>query len=201
MDLSHDDFQKARRISRHIQEYLEMLNQDGLRSTDVYSYLAKKGIVEKDKHQGIHFRKFLHKLKKMGLLNLIPQCTYRNTTTDFVEWYFYRVSDNKESIIHENNSSENRKLHIPVLLESEIDALIEKAKPHIENLPKRNESEFSYTELETRKLYPRAYEKWTKREMEIMTKAYKKFQKMDKVAQLLKRQPSVVSKKLNEVKK
>ncbi|GGX33825.1 hypothetical protein [Aquimarina muelleri] len=198
MDLSHDDFQKARRISRYIQEYLEMLNQDGLRSTDIYPYLAKKGIIEKDKHQGIHFRKFLHKLKKMELLNLIPQCSYRNTTTDFVEWYFYRVSDNNESAANEDNSSENKKLHIPILSELEIDTLIEKAKPHVEKLPKRDESEFSYTELETRKLYPRAYEKWTEKEIEIMTRAYNKFQKIDKVAQLLKRQPSVVTKKINE---
>ncbi len=198
MQLTQEDFQKAKRISRAIQEYLEMINQDGLRSTDVYDYLSKKRLIEKDRHQGIHFRKFLNRLRKMDLLHLIPQCSYRNTTTDFVEWYFYRVSEKKENLTPEKNSTENKQLHVPALLTTEIDTVIEQTKYQIEELPKLDENSFSYTELETRKLYARAYERWTPKEIKIMNWAYNTFQRIDKVAQLLKRQPSAIERKMKE---
>ena len=53
--------------------------------------------------------------------------------------------------------------------------------------------------LEIRANYPRAYEKWTEREIEIMIKAYKKFNRIDKVAELLERQPSVVRKRIDNI--
>ncbi|NOQ72828.1 MAG: hypothetical protein GQ574_12530 [Crocinitomix sp.] len=90
MHLSQKDFQKARRISRAIQEYLEKINEEGLRSTDIYPVLARKGLVQKDRHNGLYFRKFLRKLKENNLLQLIPQCQYRTTETEFLAWYFYR---------------------------------------------------------------------------------------------------------------
>ncbi len=91
MQLNQADFQKARRISRAIQEYLEIINEDGLRSTDVYPVLARKGLVPTDRHKGLYLRKFLRKLKENNLLSLIPQCQYKTTQTEFLEWYFYRV--------------------------------------------------------------------------------------------------------------
>ena len=78
MEINHEDFQKARRISREVQRYLEEINEDGLRSTDIYPILAKKGLIEKDRHNGLHFRRFLRKLKDNDLLKLIPQCHARN---------------------------------------------------------------------------------------------------------------------------
>ncbi|MFT5914609.1 MAG: hypothetical protein ACJAWV_001459 [Flammeovirgaceae bacterium] len=85
----------------------------------------------------------------------------------------------------------------PKLSVEEIDELIEKAKPHIDRLPNRENSyKFSFPELETRKIYARAYELWTNREIEIMNRAYKKFERVDKVAELLERQPSAVRERL-----
>ena len=78
MEINHEDFQKARRISREVLRYLEEIIEDGLRSTDIYPILAKKGLIEKDRHNGLHFRRFLRKLKDNDLLKLIPQCHARN---------------------------------------------------------------------------------------------------------------------------
>lgn len=195
MNISHEDFQKARRISRAIQEHLEDINKDGLRSTDIYPTLAKKGLIEKDRHNGLHFRKFLRKLMENDMLKLIPQCQNRFTTTDFMEWFFYRsrVDTTSKEIV----PSDDRKLIAPEISENEIDDLINKAKTHITELPKIDTSRFTPQMLEIRLNYPRAYEKWTKREIEIMNRAYKKFSRIDKVAELLQRQPSVVRRRLD----
>jgi len=195
MDINHEDFQRAKRISRAIQEFLELTNQDGLRSTDIYPVLAKKGLIEKDRHNGLHFRKFLRKLKDNNLLkSLIPQCEYRHTKTEFLEWYFYRsIVKTSEDI---NPTTERKKLIVPETAEEEINELIEKAKKHIEKLPKRDTSEFTPQMNEIRYNYPRAYEIWTEREIEIMLRAYNKFKRIDKVAELLQRQPSVVKERI-----
>ena len=149
MGITHEDFQKARRISRAIQEYLETTHQQGIRSTDIYPYLAKKGLIQKDRYNGFFLRQFLNKLKKYNLLHLIPQCTCSPSfDSEFSEWYFYKAD--------------------PDLHERKID------------------DEF------TRQNYPRAYEYWTDREIEIMKRAYNKFKRIDKVADLLERQPNVI---------
>lgn len=75
-----------------------------------------------------------------------------------------------------------------------------KSKPFIARLPKRDVNDFNALQKETRVNYPRAYEFWTDREIEIMKRAYKKFQRIDKVAELLERQPSMVELKLIELK-
>ena len=190
MNVTHEDFQKARRISRAIQEHLEQINEDGLRSTDIYPILARKGLVEKDRDNGLHFRKFLRKLKENDLLKLIPQCQYRTTKTDFLEWHFYR---SKIDAFEKGKAPNNeRKLIEPKISEENINDLIEKEKPFVAKLPKINSKNFTPQMLEIRANYPRAYEKWTEREIEIMIKAFKKFNRIDKVAELLERQPSVV---------
>ncbi len=197
MNISHEDFQKARRISRAIQEYLEQINQDGLRSTDIYPILAKQGLIEKDRHNGLHFRKFLKHLKDNNLLKLIPQCQYRTTKTEFVEWYFYRSRMSTSN--NETLQTGERNLIAPDISEGEINDLIEKAKPHVANLPKIDKANLTPQMMEIRLNYPRAFERWTEREIEIMTKAYKKFNRIDKVAELLERQPSSVRKKLTDL--
>lgn len=201
MRLTHEEFQKARRISREIQAHLESINSDGLRSTDIYPVLARKNLIEKDKDNGVHLRKFLRYLFEMGVLeSLIPQCkAQRNANSDiFMEWYFYRVQP-EESASVKPDKEEPREIKMPELIDSEIEELIELVKPHIEKLPKRPADDFTFPQMETRKLYARAYEFWTDREIEIMTRAYTKFKKIDKVAQLLKRQPSAVTRKLEEL--
>jgi hypothetical protein len=198
MEINYEDFQKARRISREIQRYLEEINEDGLRSTDIYPILAKKGLIEKDRHNGLHFRKFLRKLKDNDLLKLIPQCQYRYTKTEFLEWYFYRskVSTMKEIL----PADEERKLIVPEITEKEINDIIESEKYNINDLPKRDTSTFTPQMFEIRQEYPRAYEIWTEKEVEIMQRAFIEFKRIDKVAELLKRQPSVIKRKLEDLK-
>ena len=198
MDISHEDFQRARRISRAVQDYLNAINRDGLRSTDVYPYLARQGLVEKDRHQGVHFRKFLRKLKDCNALQLIPQCTYRPTAHHAVEWYFYRVSDDSQQP-QQSDLGVASAVRVPIISEEEADRLIALARPHVEALPKQADTD-NYTpqQLATRKNYPRAYERWTPREIEIMTRAFRKFGSVDKVATLLERQPSIVKRRLRE---
>ena len=198
MDISHEDFQRARRISRAIQGYLDTINQDGLRSTDVYPYLARQGLVEKDRHQGLHFRKFLRKLKDCNALQLIPQCSYQPTSHHAVEWYFRRVPADKQQL-RQSDPEEAPAVRVSNISEEEADRLIKLARPHVEALPQRTDIN-SYTpqQIATRKNYPRAYELWTPREVEIMVRAFRKFGRVDKVATLLNRQPSVVKQKLRE---
>lgn len=197
MTLSRENFQKARRISRAIQEYLEDTNYVEARSTDVYAYLARRGLIEKDRHQGIHFRRFLHRLKDEGLLQqLIPQCSYEHTKGNTVEWRFFKASPKLDT--NQLSKKEAKTLITPKLSENEINELIAQAKPHVDKLPKIDSSNLTPQQQTTRKNYKRAYELWTDREIEIMTRAYKKFENIEKVALLLDRQPSVVRKKIEE---
>jgi len=199
MGLTHEEFQKARRISKEIQNYLESINSDGLRSTDLYPMLARKNLIEKDKDNGVHFRRFLRYLMELGALeSLIPQCKpQKNQNSNYsVEWYFYRVYNKDTQVVSDKDQREIKK---PDMVDDDIDELIKEWKPDVEKLPKRNLADFDYPQLETRKLYARAYEYWTPAEIEIMVKAYNKFKKIDKVAQLLDRQPSAVKRKLNEL--
>ncbi|WP_396632368.1 hypothetical protein [Maribacter sp. R86514] len=192
MIISHEEFQKARRISRAIQEYLDQTGLHGIRSTDVYPLLARKGLIQKDRHNGVHFRNYLKRLHKRGMLNLIPQCQGSKNKSKFYEWRFYSVPDNK---IKSNNKSINANNPIvPEITQSEIDELILKSKSHIDKLPKIDASILPPQAIETRKTYPRAYEKWTEREFDILIRAFIKFKNSDKVAELLRRQPSVVKK-------
>lgn len=195
MEITQEELQKAIRIGRAIQEHLEQIGADDLRSTDLYPVLVRKKLIEKDKYKGIHFRRFLRKLKDNDLLNLIPQCKfkYSESNAGLIEWHFYR---NKIKLGYKSENAENRKLITPRLPENEIDELIIKAKSHIEKLPKKNSDEFTFAQLETRKMFARAYEIWSARELEIMQRAYNKFGRIDKVAELLERQPSVVEKKI-----
>jgi len=172
-----------------------------LRSTDVYPYLAKKGLIEKDRHQGLHFRSFLIKLKEHNLLKLIPQCTCKpGLKYEFNEWYFYRATPSLHEDQPKNYMDEKSiEIIIPEATDEEIEELIAKAKPYIEKLPKRNTTTFTDIELGTRKNYPKAYEFWADKEIEILIRAYSKFKKIDKVAKLLERQPSAVEKRLCEL--
>lgn len=195
MELTHEDFQKARRISRAIQEYLEQINKNGLRSTDVYPILVKKGFIEKDRHNGLHFRKFLRKLKENNNLRLIPQCQFNTTKTEFLEWYFYRVKSDSDNTVSAS-INEPRKVKVPEMTEMEIDEIFKKEKSKIDELPKRNKAYFTPQMLEIRENYPRAYERWTGNEIDLMKWAFEKSKRIEKVAELLGRQPSVIRKRL-----
>ncbi|SFD65144.1 hypothetical protein SAMN05518672_102797 [Chitinophaga sp. CF118] len=201
MRCNQEDYQKARRIAKAIQDYFRMTLPSKARSSDIYHHLAKHNLIEKDRHEGIHFRAFLQKLKANNLLHLIPQCKWQPSPSGGNEWHFYRISD--EKMEEASNTKTNKKVNIshrPITAEKEIDRLIELAKHAIEKLPKTDPSRFSYQQLEIRKNYQRAYEEWSEREIDIMKRAYAKFGRIDKVAELLKRQPSVVQRKLYELR-
>ncbi|MHA7941695.1 hypothetical protein ACJOV8_001275 [Formosa sp. 3Alg 14/1] len=96
MKLTDDEIKKALKISKIIQTRIEITGDTNLRSTDVFPYLMKANIFLKDRHNGVHFRKFLNKLARCGeLQSLIPQCTRINPLEDeiFSEWYFHDAKD------------------------------------------------------------------------------------------------------------
>jgi hypothetical protein len=199
-NITQEDLQRAIRISNAIEDYFRMVLPSKARSHEIYEHLAKLNIIEKDKHNGLHFRRYLKKLKDNNLLHLIPECKWQSSDAGGNEWHFYRIS-NKKSVKRIKQPNVKPVIsHRPVTVEPEIDRLIALARKIINNLPKRDASVFNYQQLETRKNYPRAYEFWTEREIEIMRRAYIKFGRIDKVAELLERQPSVVEKKLEEHK-
>jgi hypothetical protein len=86
MKFSQENFQKTKRISDAIQQFLLQTGLKNARSTDVYDVLARKGLIEKDRHRGLHFRNFLRQLKDANLLHLIPQCS-SNPGTRGNKWY------------------------------------------------------------------------------------------------------------------
>lgn len=201
--MRHDQFQNARRISRAIQEHLESTGDNGIRSTDIYPILAKKGLVEKDRNQGLKFRKFLKTLYNEGTLKeLIPQCKPVPSTNNpkFIDWYFYRANINEELTNQNIQTEDVIFINVPLIHDEEVDELISEYKHMVDLFPKRNPSLFNYNQMEIRKLYSRAYEIWTNREIDLLLLAWNKFRKINKVAELLKRQPDVVEKKLKERK-
>jgi hypothetical protein len=203
MEITHEDIQKARRISQAIQKYLEMSNDNGLRAADVYPYLAREGLVEVDRHGGLHFKQFLHHLKDNDLLYLIPQCQYRSTRSKkILEWLFYQVAPKPEKVmpaeVKTAETTEAVKVFGSKMSDEDIEIWSQAYKEEIEGMPKTDASKLTPQKLEIRQTYPRAYESWSPREIEIMILAYHEFQKVDKIAVLLKRQPSAVKRHLEK---
>ncbi len=93
MSLPASDIQQALRISKAIQEYLENTGTVNVPSTQLYATLADKKLVERDNEHGHHFRLFLGKLHKAGMLNLIPQCKVVLRSSGKHEWTFNRAAD------------------------------------------------------------------------------------------------------------
>ena len=143
----------------------------------------------------MHFRKFLRKLKENNNLRLIPQCQFNTTKTEFLEWYFYRVKSDSDNTVSAS-INEPRKVKVPEMTEMEIDEIFKKEKSKIDELPKRNKAYFTPQMLEIRENYPRAYERWTGNEIDLMKWAFEKSKRIEKVAELLGRQPSVIRKRL-----
>jgi hypothetical protein len=112
MELTQELFQKCRRISAAIQEFLLQTGMVNARSTDLYDFLVRKNLVEKDRHNGLHFRAFLRELKESNLLHLIKQCSFVENEKS-VEWYFNPVSPTLKS---ENiDKKKAQKLHQPAM--------------------------------------------------------------------------------------
>ena len=190
MSTEQELFQKARRISKAIQEYLEETGQDDLRSTDVYPYLARKGLVEKDRHNGLQFRKFLSELKRRDLLNMIPQCRAEERGGVMTNWYFSRVSTKPAS-----SKGPAAQVHVPEHSKEEREALLARFSTRAEDLPKR-EADWTPQELETRRNYPRAYEYWSSEEELLVEEMLVAKLSAEDMAKVLRRQPSAVKRKI-----
>jgi len=197
MSVTHEDFQRAKRISRAIQEYIDMTGEIDLRSTDVYPYLARKGLVEKDRHNGLHFRQFLNKLKDNDLLKLIPQCVcIPGLQNEMNEWHFYSAKQSGIAGDPSLQAAEKAQIIVPAMTESEIQNYVTEHKPLVEAFPKRKNKVFTPQQLDTRQDYPRANETWTDQEVTLMNEFYLLSKSIDDVAELLGRQPSAVRRKL-----
>ena len=89
MTLSSSDTTLALRISQALQAYFDRERIVGpLRSNEAYEILARQGLIERDRYQGIKFREFLHRLRKENQLYLIPQCRFEETRGNQVNWFF-----------------------------------------------------------------------------------------------------------------
>jgi len=91
MKISDNEIKKALKIKNAVQKYLEQTKKVNLRSTDVFPFLVRRGLYEKDYRNGLYFRQFLKKLYKANMLrSLIPQCKYVPGINGEIygEWYF-----------------------------------------------------------------------------------------------------------------
>jgi len=188
MQISSSDTTLALRISQALQEYFDRERIVGpLRSNDVYEILVRQGLIERDRHQGIKFREFLHRLKKENQLYLIPQCRFEETRGTQVNWFFESTP---------GKVSTGRRL-IPIAQAVQKKTLdLDALRQEIENLPKRYTSGFGVVELETRKNYPRAYEFWTPKEEELLKQVYLEIQDPMELSKIFKRQPSAMENRI-----
>lgn len=201
MNLKYAEMQQALRISNAIQNYFRInYDKKEVRSTDIYEYLSRSNVIERDRHGGVNFRDFLKTLKQEGFLSLIPQCRWTTSPSGSNEWHFVRMSDEKLNEIR-NKYADKRAylLHLPKVKPEDVDPLVDIERPNIERLPKRDTADLTSQQFETRKNYPRAYEYWTKKEIAIMRKVFSATHNVYKVAGLLQRQPHIVKAKLAEV--
>src|ERR1700753_3127560 len=138
MGLSHEDFQKAKRIGEAIQEFLLQTGMKDARSTDVYEMLARKGLVEKDRHNGYHFRQFLKKLKEGNVLSqLIPQCTFTTNDRGENEWHFHASTKKAGNSV--NIGKQATIVHQPAMKQEDILRLVQEESVNVEMLPVRTD--------------------------------------------------------------
>ena len=197
MSFTQEDYQKAKRISEAIQEFLLQTGMKDARSTDVYGMLARKELIEKDRHQGYHFRKFLSRLKDAGVLaQVIPQCTVTTNKRGENEWRFHLAV--KKAHEPTETVKTARVVHKPAMSKDEILRLVQEESGNVEMLPVRTDKNYTPQEMSIKKNYPRAYEIWTNMEYMILERVYQQCKNVDAVAGLLKRQPHIVKEKLEE---
>lgn len=155
-DITADEKQQALRISRALQVFFnENPGKPVLRSTDAYDILVTKGLIERDRHQGVKFREFLHKLKKAGALSFIPQCQSESGNNNMTNWFF-------------RSTPSVAAVKLPPPDSKFTNEELETFKAQVSLLDKKPENSFSYVEKETRKNYPRAYEYWTFAETNLL---------------------------------
>jgi hypothetical protein len=175
--------------------FLHQTGMQNARSTDVYDFLARKGLVEKDRHQGYHFRQFLKKLKNANVLSrVIPQCSFTTNERGENEWRFH-LSTKKIGISTDADKTAAL-IHKPAMSSDEISRLLEEETANVVMLPVRTDKKYTPQELSIKKNYPRAFEYWTEHEYNILDRVYLQCKNVDAVARLLKRQPHIIKEKL-----
>lgn len=186
--ITDNDKQQAIRISQALQEYFDK-NQgsEPLRSTDAYDILVRKGLVERDRHQGVKFREFLKHLRKNNALNLIPQCRWEESSGHYTNWFF---QTKRAKTINARNL-------IPIAqagLKPELNW--EEWSKKIMELPKRDPTDFISPQLEIRETYPRAYEWWTRPEEDLLLEVIQAIKDPLELGKLFQRQPSAIQNRL-----
>lgn len=186
-DITVDEKQQALRISRALQVFFnENPGTTTLRSTDAYDIMVTKGLIERDRHRGVKFREFLHKLKKAGALCFIPQCQSESGNNNTTNWFF-------------RSTPSVAAVKLPPPDSKFTNEELETFKAQISLLDKKPESSFGYVEKETRKNYPRAYEYWTLGETNLLHEIAKRDSCTLALSKILGRQPSAIERKLKEL--
>lgn len=189
LTLTAEEKERALKLSRAIEAYFRATKQTNVRSTDLFDYLSNHKTIEWDRHQGVDFRKFLRKVYNAGSLDLIPQCKPAKGNDKFMEWYFVDVPPlaggrNLKSI-------GNRKVNS---LQNE-----EEIKNFIGSLPHKSDDLLIPSERAFRGKYKRAYDAWTGEEATLLLQISESLT-LEKISELLKRQPHVLKDKIAELK-
>jgi hypothetical protein len=190
MTLTDDDKVRAIRISQAIQEFFNKNPKTAvLRSTDAYDVLIKLKLVEADRHSGLRFRQFLHKLKSCNALDLIPQCRSQDVNDYRTNWFFESTP---------SKSYGSRHLKPVTLVTKTVTIDVEEVKKEIQAFPCRSTNHFTHIEIDTRKKYPRAYEYWTEKEEVLLVRVCKQITDSFELSRLFGKQPSAIQARLND---
>lgn len=189
-DITPAEKSHAIKISKALQLHFDQnLGITTMRSTDAYNVLVTKGLVERDRHQGIKFRNFLKRLNDANALGFIPQCKAQSGSGNMTNWIFRSESKLKiqpTSVMPVSNTEH---------LKADV---IEAAGKIIATFPKREISDFDPIALETRKTYSRAYEYWTTEEKDLLSKTAVQITSSFELSKIFKRQPSAIDDQLNK---
>lgn len=182
---------RAIKISQTLQDYFNKNKcYTNLKSTEAYDILVIKKIVDRDWQHVVKFRKFLNHLKKNGDLDLIPQCVAEKGKRKFTTWTFH--SEPTKTISAKNLRTASQSSAKTTLNKSEI-------KKKIELFPKRETPFLTDVHLETRKIYKRAYEIWTKDEDLLLICVVEEIKNIDSLSMLFQRQPRAVQARLKKL--
>lgn len=190
--LTKDDIAQAIKISQTLQAYFEQhKNIILLRSTDAYEVLDRRGVVEKDRHQGIHFRRFLHHLKENNGLQYLPQCYTEKGPGNSTNWFFRPAADKtiRRKLIPIDRAQQSAQINL------------DDVKAVIASFPKREEDSLSYVEKTIRHDYPRAYDKWTEAEEKLLMEMNQKVKDQSELSRIFLRQPSTIASRLKKLLK
>lgn len=192
-DLTPDDKIRAIKISKALQTFFgQNPGTPLLRSTDAYHVLVTKKLVERDRHQGFFFRKFLGKLKKAGAMAYIPQCHPEPGNRKHTDWYFRPAKSKTPAAANLRPAGQPA----PATDENKIREI----RLAVAQLSKRDTKDFGPIQLEKRKTYPRAYEYWSVAEEALLKKGSQLLTDPFQLADLFGRQPSVLEKKVQSFK-